>query len=70
MKIARLLVPLALITSFQIANAEEETADATSDVSVYCEEQAQLAGIEDSNESVQYIQECIDSFAIQSDDMQ
>ena len=68
MKIAKLLVPLALIASLNIAYAEDETADEAanenSDVSIYCEEQAQLAGIEDSNESAQYIQECIDSFAI------
>ena len=71
MKIATLVVSLALlVTPFYIAHANEELTNQEMDVNAYCEEQAQLAGIEEAEESAQYVQECIDSFGIPSDDIQ
>jgi hypothetical protein len=70
MKTATLLISLALITPFYTTHANEEMNDQSMDIRAYCEEQAQLAGIEDATESTQYIQECIDSFGIPSDEMQ
>ena len=69
MKVTTSAFLFALITPFHIAQANEEMTDHEIDVKTYCEEQAQLAEIEDAQESVQYIQECIDSFAAPSGDM-
>ena len=69
MKIARLLILLSLTSSFSTAYATE-TSTENDDVIVYCNEQAQLAGIEDQAELKQYVQECVDSYTIPAGESQ
>ncbi|MCG6938615.1 MAG: hypothetical protein LJE83_10675 [Gammaproteobacteria bacterium] len=63
MRIATLLILLSLTASMSTVYAEEGFA-VGEDVNAYCTEQAQMAGFEDASELSQYIQECIDSFAV------
>jgi hypothetical protein len=67
----KLAISLAFLLSATVLNtvyASEEMTSGNIDVPVYCEEQAQLAGIEEANEKNQYIQECIDSFGLPEED--
>jgi len=70
MKFSTLLVSISLITPFYAVHATEDMTDNSNDVTAYCEEQAQMASFEDVNESTQFIQECIESFSLQSGDSQ
>ena len=65
MKPAILLAILTL--TMNIAYANDESAEAGNTSAMYCEEQAQLAGIEDTDEKLEYIQDCIASFTAQSE---
>ena len=65
MKLAALLAILSLSAALNMAYATENEED----TNAYCNEQAEMAGIEDAGEKAQYMNECIDSFAIPSDDM-
>jgi hypothetical protein len=64
MKISAVLAILSLTTAFGSAYAAETDGD---NVNAYCEEQAQLAGIEDSVEKQEYMKECVESYATQED---
>lgn len=67
MKFAVFMVILSSITltgAAIAAEAEIEAENKNDDYAAYCNEQAELAGIEDAGEKSQYINECIDSFAL------
>ena len=65
MKLALLFAVISLsISSF--TNAEEVSDN--DDYVLYCEEQAQLAGMEDTNEKKDYIDECLESYIAPADD--
>ncbi|MFC1589546.1 hypothetical protein ACFL3P_04665 [Pseudomonadota bacterium] len=62
MKFSALLAILSLITAFSSAYANEMDTEADN-VAAYCNEQSELAGIEDAVEKEIFIAECIDSYA-------
>jgi hypothetical protein len=61
MKLAVLLAVLSSTITFNTAFAAEATND-SNEIAAYCDEQAQLAGIEDAAEKAQFVKECTDSF--------
>ena len=63
MKFATLLAILSLTTVSSVAYATE-MASADDDTMSYCNDQAQMAGIEDAEEKTQYVRECIESFSV------
>lgn len=63
MRITILLILLSLTASMSTASAEEAYEGGV-DVTAYCSEQAELAGIEDATELSQYVQECVDIYAM------
>lgn len=65
MKIAESVAILSLVLVSNAVYAVDEMADDSVNISAYCEEQAELSGIDNPNENMQFIQECIDSFAVQ-----
>jgi len=62
MKTASLVILFSLTASMSTAYAADAT-EGGEDVTAYCTEQAQLAGIEDASELSLYVQECVDSYA-------
>ncbi|MDH5611789.1 MAG: hypothetical protein OEY66_04970 [Gammaproteobacteria bacterium] len=66
MKFLVVLAILSITTAFNSAYATEAGAD-SDNVTAYCEEQAQLAGIEDNIEKQEYIKDCAESYASPSD---
>ena len=64
MKFAALIAILSL-TALNTAYATE-VSSSEDDTLAYCNEQVQLAGIEDANEKAQYVNDCIESFATPS----
>ena len=60
MKNTSLLAMLALMMTMNIAHAEESTAQV--DYKEFCNEQAQIAGIEDAEELKQYVKDCLESY--------
>ena len=66
MKFLALLAILSLSTTFSTAYAAETDGE-TDNISAYCNEQAELAVIEDIVEKEIYISECIDSYATTSE---
>ena len=68
MKLA-LLFAILSISTFNAVNAADEEVDYNiTDYALYCDEQAQLAGIEDAAEKSEYIRECVQSYAIPTDE--
>jgi len=67
MKLVQLLTVLSLSLTLFTANAAD-TDSAENDYKTYCEEQAEMSGIEDANEKSEYIKECIESFTVPSGD--
>jgi len=65
MKFLALLAILSLSTTFGSAYATETDGEADN-VFEYCNEQAELAGVEDATEKEAYIADCIDSYATTS----
>jgi hypothetical protein len=65
MKFAVLLAVLSSTITFNTAYAAEATND-SNEIAAYCDEQAQLAGVENAAEKSRYVQECIDSFGAPS----
>lgn len=70
MKFAILLAFLSLSSIFNTVYATEEDAMISDDIAAFCDEQAQLAGIEDADEKMQYVQECLASYGVPSGDSQ
>jgi hypothetical protein len=70
MKFVMLLALLSLGSIANTVSAEEENAGVGDDVADFCNEQAQMAGIEDNDEMAQYIQDCMDSYGLPSGDTQ
>ena len=70
MKFAIFLALLSLNLTLNSAYANEEDTSLVDDIVAFCDEQAQLAGIEDSQEKAQYTKECRDSYGVQSGDTQ
>lgn len=78
MKFAVFLAILSLALTSRVVYAAEEMPSESESVSVseseniaaYCTEQAELSGIEDAGEKAQYLKECIDSFAVPSEESQ
>jgi len=68
MKFAVLLAVLSSMIIFNTAFAAEANND-SNEIAAYCDEQAQLAGIESAAEKSRYIKECIDSFGVPSEGM-
>ena len=68
MKFSALLAILSLTMAFNTASATE-MAGADDDLS-YCNEQVQLAGIEDAEEKNQYVKDCMDSMGTPQGDYQ
>ncbi|MCW8831577.1 MAG: hypothetical protein OQK32_08680 [Gammaproteobacteria bacterium] len=66
MKFLTLLAILSLSTGFGSAYATEIEGE-TDNVAAYCNEQAELAGIDDAVEKDIYISECTDSYATTSE---
>jgi hypothetical protein len=62
MRSAILLFLLTLTASISTVYAEDSSVG--DDVTAYCTEQGQLAGIEDTDELNQYVQDCVDSYAM------
>ncbi|MDH5765335.1 MAG: hypothetical protein OEZ38_04895 [Gammaproteobacteria bacterium] len=69
MKFVTLLAVLSLTTVLNPVYATE-MANADDDIVSYCNEQAQLAGIEDAAEKAQYVNECIESYEVPAADYQ
>jgi hypothetical protein len=69
MKFTALLAIVALATSSSTTYATEENS-ANSDYLAYCNEQADLSGIENAEEKSRYVGDCIDSFTTPSGDTQ
>ena len=66
-----LLFAILFISAFNTVNAAEAEIDlnpSAADYASYCEEQAQLAGIEEAAEKSEYIRECVQSYAIPAED--
>ena len=61
MKFAALMASCVSIMIMNIAYAAETGAD-DSGVMAFCNEQAELAGIENADEKSQYVKDCVDSF--------
>ena len=79
MKFAILLALLSLNSIFNTAYATEGEASVSDDITIssisddiaaYCDEQAQLSGIEAAQEKAKFTKECIDGFAAPSGDAQ
>jgi len=66
MKLAESILVLSLTMVLNTAYANE-TDGADKDIQSYCNEQAELAGIEDKVELEEYINECIQSYAAPAD---
>jgi len=62
-----ILFAILSISTFNAVNAAEAENDATENAA-YCNEQVQLAGIEDAAEKADYIKECMASFGTPSDE--
>jgi len=67
MKLFELLAAVSLSLIVYAANATEMES-AENDYRAYCEEQANLSGIEDAAEKSAYIKECVESFEAPSTD--
>lgn len=63
MRTVTILFILSLTASTSTAYAQEEYSSGE-DIAAYCSEQGELAGIEDASELSQYVQECVDSYAM------
>ena len=61
MKNTILVILLSLTAAISTVNAEETSAG-IEDYTVFCTEQAQLAGIEDENDLKQYVKDCLESY--------
>jgi len=70
MKIAESVAILSLMLVFNTVHANDDMTGDSVNISAYCEEQAELSGIDNTNEKMQYIQECIESFAVQETEAQ
>lgn len=70
MKIAESVAILSLVLVFNTVHANDDMTGDSANISAYCEEQAELSGIDNTNEKMQYIQECIESFAVQESEAQ
>ena len=57
----KLLVIMLSLMAISTANAEDSSAS-VEEYTKYCEEQAQMAGIEDENEYKQYVRDCLESY--------
>lgn len=69
MKFAVLLAVLSLSITFNSAFAAEANND-SNEIAAYCDEQSQLAGIEEATEKNLYVKECVESFAVPATDTQ
>ncbi|MCW9014520.1 MAG: hypothetical protein OQL06_12115 [Gammaproteobacteria bacterium] len=69
MKLAVYLAALSLTATLGTAFAVD-MVNADDDIPGYCNEQAELSGIEDMDEKTQYIQDCIDSYGPPIDSQQ
>jgi len=67
MKFAALLAISTLATASSTLYAAEENS-VNSDYLAYCNEQADLSGIENAEEKRRYVDDCIDSFTTPSAD--
>jgi hypothetical protein len=65
MKFLAILAILSLTTAFSSAYATE-TNTAADDVTAYCLEQAEIAGIDDAVEKQEYMKECTESYATEN----
>lgn len=70
MKFAILLAFLSLSSIFNTVYATEEDASVSENVAAFCDEQAQLAGIEDADEKNIYVKECMESYGVLPGDSQ
>ena len=70
MKFAILLTFLSLSSIFNTVYAAEENAGGIDDVAAFCDEQTQLAGIEDADEKKQFVKDCMESYGVPSGDSQ
>lgn len=61
MKFTAWLTILALTTILNTTYAADEMTSDNDETYTYCNEQAQMSGIEDVDEKNQYIKECIES---------
>ena len=68
MKFAVLLAVLSSTITFNTVFAAEANND-RNEIAAYCNEQADLAGIENAAEKSRYIKECIDSFGVPAEDV-
>jgi hypothetical protein len=68
MKFAVLLAVLSSTITFNTVFAAEANND-SNEIAAYCNEQAELAGIENAAEKSRYIKECIDSFGVPAEGM-
>ncbi len=69
MKFAVYLAALSLTATLGTAYATG-IANPEDDISGYCKEQAELAGVEDMDEKAEYIKDCVDSFGPSVDNQQ
>ena len=67
MKFLTLVAILSLTAFFNVAYAEQVTSNAD-EITATCNEQAQNADIANDEEKSQYVKECIESSATESDD--
>ena len=70
MKLAILLALLSLSSILNTVYANEENASVGDDTAAFCDEQAQLAGIEDADEKRQFVKDCMESYGASSGDSQ
>lgn len=61
MKFSVYLAVLSLTATLSTAYATD-MPNQEDEISGYCKEQAELAGVEDMNEQAQYIKDCVESF--------
>lgn len=69
MKLSVYLVALSFAVTLGTAFASDKS-DYDNDISSYCTEQAELAGIEDMVEKYQYVNDCVESFGANADTQQ
>lgn len=69
MKLVKSILVLSLTMVLNTVYANE-TDGSNNDVQAYCNEQVELAGIEDSAERQNFINECIQSYSVSGDNTQ
>jgi len=68
MKFYYLFITISLVIFMHSARASEDPAQNDAEFRSFCNEQAQMAGMEDADEKKQYITDCLTNYGVTSTD--